>query len=77
MDGIKTITVKRGTAMCKWQEANNGWDIDENLQTKMTTLVMNSMENVESNEKEVNKIVKAIGKNTYLTSQIKDIFSNK
>ena len=77
LDGIKTLTVKQRTSLCKWQEANNGWDIDENLQTKMTTLVMNSMENVESNEKEVNKIVKAIGKNTYLTSQIKDIFSNK
>ena len=75
LDGIKTLSVKQRTSLCKWQDANNGWDKDENLQTKMTTLVMRSMSNVESDEKEVNKIIRAISKNVYLDNDTKKQFS--
>jgi hypothetical protein len=60
----------------KWQQANEGWDTDENLQTKLTNLVCNSMTDIENDSKETNKIIKAIGKNTYLTNQIKDVYKN-
>ena len=40
----------------------------------MTTLVFNSMTCIEDDEKEVNKIVRAIGKNTYLSTDIKNEF---
>ena len=69
---LKVISFKQRTNLCTWQDANNGWDKDENLQTKMTKLVYNSMMNVEDDVKETNKIIRAIGKNTYLTSNIKD-----
>ena len=72
LHGIKVISFKQRTNLCTWQDANNGWDKDENLQTKMTKLVYNSMMNVEDDVKETNKIIRAIGKNTYLTSNIKD-----
>jgi hypothetical protein len=56
----------------KWQDVNDGWDQDEDLQTKLTKLVFNSMTSIEDDEKETNKIIRAIGKNTYLNNEIKD-----
>ncbi len=74
MHGIKSLTDKQRMSLSKWQEANSGWDRDENLQTRMTKLVYNSMTNVENDEKEISKIIRAIGKNTYLNNEIKDSF---
>lgn len=71
LQGIKKLSIKQRTFLNKWQDANSGWDKDENLQTRMTRLVFNSMTNIEEDEKETNKIIRAIGKNTYLTSEIK------
>ena len=70
--GIKSLSLKQRTNLSKWQDANEGWDKDENLQTRMTKLVFNSMTSIEEDEKETNKIIKAIGKNTYLSNTIKD-----
>jgi len=69
--GIKKIALKQRTMINKWQDANCGWDLDDNLQTKMTNLVCNSMTLIEQDQRETNKIIKAIGKNTYLTNEIK------
>jgi hypothetical protein len=69
--GIKKLSLKQRTSLNKWQDANHGWDRDENLQTRMTKLVFNSMTNIEEDEKETNKIIRAISKNTYLSSDIK------
>jgi hypothetical protein len=74
LHGIKELSFKQRTSLCKWQDANNGWDKDENLQTRMTKLVYNSMMNVEDDVKETNKIIRAIGKNTYLSNNIKNNF---
>ena len=72
LHGIKSLSLKQRTSLNKWQEANVGWDKDEDLQTKMTKLVFHSMTNVEEDEKEINKIIRAIGKNTYLSQDIKE-----
>ena len=71
LKGIKELSLKQRTMINKWQDANNGWNIDEDLQSKMTKLIFNSMTNIEDDQKETNKIVKAIGKNTYLSNEIK------
>ena len=71
LQGIKKLSLKQRTSLNKWQDANHGWDRDENLQTRMTRLVFNSMTSIETDEKETNKIIRAIGKNTYLTTDIK------
>ena len=60
--------------MYKWQQANQKWATDENLQTKLTSLVFNSMTDIENDQKECNKIIRAISKNTYLSNQIKDVY---
>ena len=36
---ITKIATKQRTMINKWQEANNGWKTDEDLQTKLTSLV--------------------------------------
>ena len=69
--GIKTLARKQRMMLNKWQDANIGWENDDYIQTKLTTLVSHSMENIESDEKEINKIFRAIGKNTYLSNEIK------
>jgi len=74
LQGIKTISLKQRTKLNKWQDANAGWDKDENLQTRMTRLVFNSMTSIEEDEKETNKIIRAIGKSTYLTNDIKNVY---
>jgi len=74
LHGIKTISLKQRTTLNKWQDANAGWDKDENLQTRMTRLVFNSMTSIEEDEKETNKIIRAISKSTYLTNDIKNIY---
>lgn len=71
LKGIKELSLKQRTMINKWQDANNGWNTDEDLQSKMTKLIFNSMTNVEDDHKETNKIVRAIGKNTYLSNEIK------
>ena len=72
LHGIKTISSKQRTTINKWQEANHGWNTDENLQSKMTKLIFHSMTNVEDDEKETNKIIRAISKSTHLTNEIKN-----
>ncbi len=74
--GIKTLTVKQRTGISKWQDANTGWDKNENLQTKLTRLVYNSMEDIENIEKETNKIVKSISKTVHLNNGIKQQYLN-
>jgi hypothetical protein len=71
LKGIKDLSLKQRTMINKWQDANNGWNTDEDLQSKMTKLIFHSMTNVEDDQKEMNKIVKAIGKHTYLSNEIK------
>jgi hypothetical protein len=72
LEGIKILSLKQRTNISKWQDANSGWKTDENLQTKLTSLVFNSMTDIENDEKECNKIIRAISKNTYLTAEIKN-----
>ena len=71
-NSITKIANKQRTMINKWQEVNTGWQSDDNLQTKLTSLVYNSMTLIEQDEKETNKIIRAISKNTHLTQEIKD-----
>tara|TARA_B110000858_G_scaffold147501_1_gene167556 strand:+ start:383 stop:1366 length:984 start_codon:yes stop_codon:yes gene_type:complete len=72
MNGIKALSLKQRTMISKWKEVNTGWDKDDKLQSRMTNLVFNSMTQIEGDDKEVNKIIKAIGKHTHLSSEIKN-----
>ena len=72
MKGIKELSLKQRTLIRKWKEANSGWDTDDNLQSRMTSLVFNSMTQIEDDEKETSKIIRSISKNVYLNNCIKN-----
>ena len=69
--GIKTLARKQRIMINKWQDANEGWETDDYIQTKLTTLISHSMTNIESDEKETSKIVRTISKNVYLDNETK------
>jgi len=71
LQGIRTIALKQRTMINKWKDANKGWEGNEDLQNKLTSLVFNSMTDIENDEKETNKIIKAISKNVYLDNEVK------
>jgi len=72
--GIKELSLKQRTLICKWKDANKGWRTDENLQSKMTNLVFNSMTQIESDEKETGKIIRSISKKVYLDNETKQLY---
>ena len=69
---IQQIASKQRMLIDKWQEANKGWETEENIQTKLTTLIFNVMTDIENNEKETKKIINAIGNKVYLDEEIKN-----
>jgi hypothetical protein len=71
-NSITRVATKQRTMINKWKDANSGWKTDEDLQTKLTSLVFNSMTLIEKDGKETNKIIRAISKYTHLTQEIKD-----
>ena len=70
--GLGAIALATVYIILKWKDANEGWKTDEDLQTKLNSLVFNSMTLIEKDGKETNKIIRAISKNTHLTQEIKD-----
>ena len=72
LEAIQQIASKQRMLISKWQEANEGWEIEENIQTKLTTLIFNIMSDIENNEKETKRIITAIGNKVYLDEEIKN-----
>jgi hypothetical protein len=74
--GITALAQKQRTNIDIWQEVNEGWKTNENIQTKFTELIFNTMDDVENNEKETGKIIRAISKNVYLDNEVKNQYIN-
>ena len=72
LKGIRDLSLKQRTLIKRWQDVNNGWATDENLQSRMTKLIGNSMTAIENDERETGKIIRSISKNVYLDKDIKD-----
>ena len=72
LKGIRDLSLKQRTLIKKWQDVNNGWATDENLQSRMTKLIGNSMTAIENDERETGKIIRSISKNVYLDKDTKD-----
>ena len=69
--GITNLIVKKRDLICEWKEANRGWDTIESKQIRFTELVCNIMTDVERDEKETGKIIRAISKTVYLDNEEK------
>jgi len=72
--GIKTLARKQRSMLNEWKDVNKGWDKDEVIQMKFTNLICNSMTDVENDEKETSKIIKAISKKVYLDNEAKQLY---
>ena len=72
LKGIRDLSLKQRTLIKKWQDMNDGWVTDENLQLRMTKLIGNSMTAIENDERETGKIIRSISKNVYLDKDTKD-----
>lgn len=70
--GITALAQKQRSNIDKWQEVNEGWRTNENIQTKFTDLIFHTMDDIENNEKETGKIIRAISKNVYLDNEVKN-----
>jgi hypothetical protein len=71
LSGITNLIVKKRDLICEWKEANRGWDTIESKQIRFTELVCNIMTDVERDEKETGKIIRAISKTVYLDNEEK------
>jgi hypothetical protein len=69
--GIKTLARKQRVMINEWKDVNKGWEKDEDIQIKFTNLICNSMTDIENDEKETNKIIRAVGKKAYLDNDTK------
>jgi hypothetical protein len=71
LTGIKKTALNNRMKLDKWQDVNDGWMTRENIQMKYISLVSNVMTIIEDEDKEINKIINAIGKKVYLDESIK------
>ena len=71
LSGIKKTALNNRMKLDKWQDVNDGWMTRENIQMKYIALVSNVMTIIEDEDKEINKIINAIGKKVYLDEDTK------
>ena len=74
--GIRNLARKQRTMINEWKDVNEGWEKDDNIQTKLTTLICYSMTDIENDEKETSKIIRSISKNVYLDNETKQQYLN-
>jgi len=70
--GIRQIASKQRTLINKWKDVNAGWDTNDRMQSRFTSLICNSITDIENEEKETNKIIRSISKTVYLNNEIKN-----
>jgi len=72
--GIRKLTSKQRTQINKWKDVNDGWKDTDNIQTKFTTLICNSMNDIENDVKATNKIIRSLSKTVYLDNEVKNMY---
>ena len=76
IDSIKYLSIKQRGMIKIWKEANEGWQKNDRLQSRMTYLLMNSMKLIERDDKETGKIIRSLSKNVYLDNETKKLYMN-
>jgi hypothetical protein len=69
--GIRQIAAKQRTLINKWKDAHDDWNTNDRMQSRFTSLICNSITDIENEEKETNKIIRSISKTVYLDSDMK------
>ena len=70
--GIRQIASKQRTLINKWKDAHDDWNSNDRMQSRFTSLICNSITDIENEEKETNKIIRSISKMVYLDSDMKN-----
>ena len=74
LSGIRNIASKQRTLINKWRDVNHGWEINDKIQTRFTNLICNSMNDIENDAKETNKIIRSLSKTVYLDNGTRNHF---
>ena len=69
--GIRQIASKQRTLINKWKDAHDDWNSNDRMQSRFTSLICNSITDIENEEKETNKIISSISKSVYLDNNLK------
>jgi len=69
--GIRQIASKQRTLINKWKDAHDDWNTNDRMQSRFTSLICNSITDIENEEKETNKIIRSISKTVYLDNDMK------
>ena len=69
--GIRKIAAKQRTLINIWKDVHDDWNTNDKMQTRFTSLVCNSITDIENEEKETNKIIRSISKTVYLDNDMK------
>ena len=69
--GIRQLASKQRTLINKWKDAHDDWNTNDRMQSRFTSLICNSITDIENEEKETNKIIRSISKTVYLDSDMK------
>ena len=72
--GIRQITAKQRILINKWKDAHDDWNTNDRMQTRLTSLVCNSIDDIENEEKETNKIIRSISKTVYLNNEVNNMY---
>ena len=70
--GIRQIASKQRTLINKWKDTHDDWNSNDRMQSRFTSLICNSITDIENEEKETNKIIRSISKTVYLDSDMKN-----
>jgi len=69
--GIRQIASKQRILINKWKDAHDDWNTNDRMQSRFTSLICNSITDIENEEKETNKIIRSISKTVYLDNDMK------
>ena len=70
--GIRQIASKQRTLINKWKDTHDDWNSNDRMQSRFTSLICNSITDIENEEKETNKIIRSISKTVYLDNDMKN-----
>ena len=72
--GIRQLASHQRTLINTWKDVHDDWNTNDRMQTRFTSLICNSITDIENDEKETNKIIRSISKTVYLNTEVKNMY---
>ena len=72
--GIRQLASHQRILINKWKDVHDDWNTNDRMQTRFTSLICNSITDIENDEKETNKIIRSISKTVYLNAEVKNMY---